>query len=150
MAAREGSSPRSSRARAVDLLRIVTNLLTDDSNSGNTVQNEVERTVQHPVQSSSEQPGAASESGDTSIREGSVMQNFRNLFSGYRANPSTQSRPPPRKRFKRGVFFSKRYVDTRLFLLGVQSKLHCSVAQRENGSTGSRAGKKENRFWMQG
>lgn len=145
MAAREGSSPRSSRARAVDLLRIVTNLLTDDSNSGNTVQNEVERTVQHPVQSSSEQPGAASESGD-----GSVMRNFRNLFSGYRANPSTQSRPPPRKRFKRGVFFPKRYVDTRLFLLGGQSKLHCSVAQRENGSTRSRAGKKENRFWMQG
>ena len=106
MAAREGSSPHSSRARAVDLLRIVTNLLTDDSNSGNTVQNEVERTV-HPVQSSSEQPGAGSDSGDTSIREGSVMRNFWNLFSGYRANPSTQSRPPPQKRFKRGFFPQK-------------------------------------------
>ena len=52
-------------------------------------------------------------SGDT--REGYVMRNFWNLFSGYRANPSSQSWPPPWKCFKH-VFFPKKIHGHTTFL----------------------------------
>ena len=88
MDASEGSAPSSSRTRAVNLLRIVTNLLSDEG-----------------AQDEAPQPPQNS----TSSTNGAVVRNFRNLFSGYgRANRmSTPTRPPPPKRLKHGFFVPK-------------------------------------------
>ena len=88
------SLTRKPRERAVNLLRVVQNLLehtsdstTDESNTG----------------SSSRQNAAEGSEGN--INDGrSTIENFRNLFAGYSAssrNQSRSSRPPPAKRQKR-------------------------------------------------
>ena len=111
-AANNSESSNSARTRAVNLLRIVTNLLSD----GNTAQDEapaessavvasVPRGETHHTTEVAAMPNVRSAPGET--REVAAMRNFRNLFSGYRSAPSMHAGPPPSKRVKRGFFVPK-------------------------------------------
>ena len=110
-AANNSESSISARTRAVNLLRIVTNLLSD----GNTAQDEA------PAESSavvaSVPPGETHHNGScrhakcsqcTRWNEGGCRNaKFPQSFSGYRSAPSMHARPPPSKRVKRWFFVPK-------------------------------------------
>ena len=82
------SGTRSSRERAVNLLRVVENLL--ERNNG----------VEQGRQSSQDEAGPLA-SGKQSSTCGEVVKNFRNLFASYSAASRSQSsRLPPAKRQK--------------------------------------------------
>ena len=82
------SGTRSSRERAVNLLRVVQNLLERNDD------------VEQGRQSSQDEAGP-SPSGEKSSTRGEVVKNFRNLFASYSAASRSQSsRPPPAKRQK--------------------------------------------------
>ena len=82
------SGTRSTRKRALNLLRVVQNLL------------ETNDDVEQGRQSSQDEagPSASGEQGSTRVE---VMKKFRNLFASYSAASRSQSsRPPPAKRQK--------------------------------------------------
>ena len=82
------SGTRSSRERAVNLLRVVQNLLERNDD------------VEQGRQSSQDEAGPSA-SGEQSSTRGEVVKNFRNLFASYSASSRSQSsRPPPAKRQK--------------------------------------------------
>ena len=83
------SGTRSSRERAVNLLRVVQNLLERNDN------------VEQGRQSSQDEAGPSASGEQSSSTPGEVMKNFRNLFASYpAASQSQSSRPPPAKRQK--------------------------------------------------
>ena len=82
------SGTRSTRERAVNLLRVAQNLL------------EMNDDVEQGRQSSQDEAGPLA-SGEQSSTRVEVMKNFRNLFASYSAASLGQSsRPPPAKRQK--------------------------------------------------
>ena len=82
------SGTRSSRERAVNLLKVVQNLLERNDD------------VEQGRQRSQDEAGPSA-SGEQSSTRGEVVKNFRNLFASYSAAlPSQSSHPPPAKRQK--------------------------------------------------